>query len=75
MLLPSHLRRSRHGVYYFRIILSERIAKALGQTELVRSLLLSQKRSKGNLNFPNGHLSLGGQGLTNLPSLSDEVRE
>lgn len=38
MLLPSHLRVSRHGVYYFRIILPEPIATALGQIEFVRSL-------------------------------------
>ena len=38
MLLPSHLRRSRHGVYYFRIVLPDSIAAALGQRELVRSL-------------------------------------
>ncbi len=38
MLLPSHLRRSRHGVYYFRIVLPDSIAAVLGQRELVRSL-------------------------------------
>lgn len=38
MLLPSHLRRSRHGVYYFRIVLPDPIAAVLGQRELVRSL-------------------------------------
>jgi integrase len=38
MLLPSHLRRSRHGIYYFRIVLPDSIASALGQRELVRSL-------------------------------------
>lgn len=38
MLLPSYLRRSRHGVYYLRIVLPERLAAALGQREFVRSL-------------------------------------
>jgi hypothetical protein len=38
MLLPSHLRRSRHGIYYFRIVLPDPIALVLGQRELVRSL-------------------------------------
>jgi len=38
MLLPSHLRRSRHGVYYFRIVLPDSIASVMGQRELVRSL-------------------------------------
>ncbi|WP_367185328.1 DUF6538 domain-containing protein [Rugamonas sp.] len=38
MLLPSYLRRSRHGIYYFRIVLPDRLALALGQRELVRSL-------------------------------------
>ncbi|NHZ81565.1 tyrosine-type recombinase/integrase [Massilia sp. CCM 8695] len=38
MLLPSHLRRSRHGIFYFRIILPTSIARAIGQTEVVRSL-------------------------------------
>ncbi len=38
MLLPPHLRRSRHGIYYFRIVLSAPIAAVLGQRELVRSL-------------------------------------
>lgn len=38
MLLPSYLRRSRHGIYYFRIVLPDRIAAVLGQRELVRSL-------------------------------------
>lgn len=38
MLLPSYLRRSRHGIYYFRLVLPDRIAAVLGQRELVRSL-------------------------------------
>ncbi len=38
MLLASHLRRSRHGIYYFRLILPAPIAAVLGQRELVRSL-------------------------------------
>jgi hypothetical protein len=38
MLLPSYLRRSRHGVYYFRIVLPDRLAAFLGQREFVRSL-------------------------------------
>ena len=38
MLLASHLRRSRHGIYYFRIVLPAPIAAVLGQRELVRSL-------------------------------------
>lgn len=38
MLLASHLRRSRHGIYYFRIVLPGPIAAVLGQRELVRSL-------------------------------------
>lgn len=50
MLLPSYLRRSRHGIYYFRIVLSDRLALALGQRELVRSLGIrypSQARFSG----------------------------
>ena len=38
MLLASHLRRSRHGIYYFRLVLPDHIAAVLGQRELVRSL-------------------------------------
>ena len=38
MLLPSYLRRSTHGIYYFRLALPDRIAAVLGQRELVRSL-------------------------------------
>ena len=38
MLLASHLRRSRHGIYYFRIVLPDPIAAVLGQRELARSL-------------------------------------
>lgn len=38
MLLASHLRRSRHGIFYFRIVLPAPIAAILGQRELVRSL-------------------------------------
>lgn len=38
MLLPSHLRVSRHGVYQFRLVLPEALAAALGQKELRRSL-------------------------------------
>lgn len=38
MLLPSHLRRSRHGIYYFRVVLPAPLATLLGQRELVRSL-------------------------------------
>lgn len=38
MLLPSYLRRSRHGIYYFRIVLPDRVAAVLGQREFVRSL-------------------------------------
>lgn len=40
MLLPSYLRRSRHGIYYFRIVLPEPLAELLGQREFVRSLAL-----------------------------------
>ena len=38
MLLASHLRRSRHGICCFRIVLPDPIAAVLGQRELVRSL-------------------------------------
>ena len=40
MLLASHIRRSRHGVYYFRIVLPAPIAAVLGQREVVRSLCI-----------------------------------
>lgn len=49
MLLPSHLRISRHGVYYFRVILPAPIAAALGQVEFVRSLgIRCPKLAKSN---------------------------
>jgi integrase len=38
MLLPSYLRRSRHGIYYFRLVLPVHLAAHFGQRELVRSL-------------------------------------
>lgn len=38
MLLAYHLRRSRHGIYYFRIVLPDPLAAVLGQREGVRSL-------------------------------------
>lgn len=38
MKLASHLRRSRHGIFYFRLTLPPAIAIALGQLELQRSL-------------------------------------
>jgi hypothetical protein len=34
MLLPSYLLRSRHGIYYFRLVLSDRFAALLGSTNL-----------------------------------------
>jgi integrase len=37
MLSPSYLRRSRHGIYYFRIDLPDNLAAHFGQRELVRS--------------------------------------
>ena len=38
MKLASHLRRSRHGVFYFRIVFPQILATILGQPELNRSL-------------------------------------
>lgn len=38
MKLASHLRRSRHGVFYFRIVFPQILAAILGQPELNRSL-------------------------------------
>lgn len=38
MKLASHLRRSRHGVFYFRIVFPQVLAAILGQPELSRSL-------------------------------------
>jgi hypothetical protein len=34
MLPPSYLRRSRHGIYYFRIVLPDRLALALGASKI-----------------------------------------
>ena len=34
MKLASHLRRSRHGVFYFRIVFPQILATILGQSEL-----------------------------------------
>jgi hypothetical protein len=38
MKLASHLRRSRHGVFYFRISFPKILADRLGQQEIQRSL-------------------------------------
>jgi integrase len=38
MNLPAHLRRSRHGIYYFRIVLPKALAKTVGRREVIRSL-------------------------------------
>jgi hypothetical protein len=38
MRLASHLRRSRHGVYSFRLVLPGSLRAVLGQTEIKRSL-------------------------------------
>ncbi|MGN8139235.1 DUF6538 domain-containing protein [Paraburkholderia sp. 22099] len=38
MRLASHLRRSRHGVYCFHLVLPASLRAALGQTEIKRSL-------------------------------------
>lgn len=38
MRLASHLRRSRHGVYSFRLVLPASLRAVLGQTEIKRSL-------------------------------------
>lgn len=38
MRLPSHLRKSRHGVWCFRLVLPDVLAAALGQQEIRRSL-------------------------------------
>ena len=45
MHLPSHLRLSRCGVYQFRLVLPEALARALGQKEFRRSL--GTKRPEG----------------------------
>ncbi len=38
MFLPAHLRRSRHGVYYFRIVLPDGLKEVFGKREFIRSL-------------------------------------
>ena len=38
MQLPSHLRRSRHGIFYYRIVFPRVIAEKIGQSEAQRSL-------------------------------------
>lgn len=38
MRLASHLRVSRHGIYCFRLVLPQPIARLVGQTEIKRSL-------------------------------------
>ena len=38
MLLPSHLKTSRHGVFNFRVVLPAIIANVIGQREIKRSL-------------------------------------
>ena len=38
MLLASHLARSRHGVFQFRVVLPDALALAIGQKEIRRSL-------------------------------------
>lgn len=38
MLLPSYLRRSRHGIFYIRLVMPPPIAVLLGQREFLRSL-------------------------------------
>lgn len=38
MRLPSYLRKSRHGVYYLRLVLPGFLADILGQQELIRTL-------------------------------------
>jgi len=38
MFLPSHIRRSRHGVFYYRLVFPRVVAEALGQAEALRSL-------------------------------------
>lgn len=45
MLLPSHLRVTRHGVFQFRLVLPDTLAHALGQREFRRSL--GTKRAEG----------------------------
>jgi hypothetical protein len=37
MRLASHLRRSRHGVYSFRLVLPASLRAVLGQTKINRS--------------------------------------
>jgi hypothetical protein len=38
MFLPAHLRRSRHRVYYFRIVLPDGLKEVFGKREFIRSL-------------------------------------
>ena len=82
MLLPSHLRRSRHGVFYFRIVLPPSIADALGQGELVRSLgIRCPKLAKLSGYQIWGHLSPLLERLARLMSIdpnsvsTDDVRK
>lgn len=51
MLLPSYLRRSRHGIYYFRIVLPDPIALVLGQREFVRSLAVRSPKIAKNSGY------------------------
>lgn len=43
MNLPAHLRRSRHGIYYFRIVLPKALAKALAATGTAMTAGLSSR--------------------------------
>lgn len=38
MQLPSHLYQSRHGIWYFRVVLPDAVASLLAQREIKRSL-------------------------------------
>lgn len=38
MQLPSHLYQSRHGIWYFRVVLPDAVANLLAQREIKRSL-------------------------------------
>ena len=79
MRLPTYVYRSRHGVYFFRIVVPQELRKALnGQREIKRSLhtrdkrqALVQARSLALDLYPVFSRAAGMSGRTSPPSIQD----
>jgi len=76
MFLSSHLRLSRHGVYYFRLVLPVGLREAFGKREIIHSLRTKCPRvAKLAAGVLSSRLAINrAQGLSSLEKAIKEMR-